>query len=67
MTTKKERLTLDLDPAFQRRLKAISALKRVSMRRYCEAAIDRELSWDEANGLGELLSEKLDHERFAEL
>ena len=27
METKKKRLTLDLDPAFQRRLKAISALK----------------------------------------
>ena len=28
---KKKRLTLDLDPTFQRRLKAIAALKGVSM------------------------------------
>ena len=67
MATKKKRLTLDLDPAFQRRLKAISALKGVSMRGYCQAAIDRELTKDEANGLGGLFSEKADHELFAEL
>lgn len=67
MSTKKKRLTLDLDPAFQRRLKAISALKGVSMRGYCQAAIDRELASDEANGLGGLLTDKPDHELFAEL
>ena len=67
METKKKRLTLDLDPAFQRRLKAISALKGVSMRGYCQAAIDRELTRDEANGLGGLLAYKPDHELFAEL
>ena len=55
METKKKRLTLDLDPAFQRRLKAIAALKGVSMRGYCQAAIDRELTQDEAHGLGGLL------------
>ena len=32
MEAKKKRLTLDLDPAFQRRLKVIAALKGVSMR-----------------------------------
>ena len=67
METKKKRLTLDLDPAFQRRLKAIAALKGVSMRGYCQAAIDRELTKDEANGLGGLWSDKPDHELFAEL
>ncbi len=67
METKRKRLTLDLDPTFQRRLKAISALKGVSMRRYCQDAIDRELTKDEANGMGALLSEKPDHELFAEL
>ena len=67
METKKKRVTLDLDPAFQRRLKAIAALKGVSMRGYCEAAIDRELARDEANGLSGLLSDKPDHEMFAEL
>ena len=49
MQAKKKRLTLDLAPAFQRRLKAIAALKGVSMSRYCQAAIDRELTKDEAN------------------
>lgn len=51
MQAKKKRLTLDLDPNFQRRLKVIAALKGVSMRRYCQTAIDRELTEDEANGL----------------
>ena len=50
MKAKKKRLTLDLDPAFQRRLKATTALKAVSMRKYCLAAIGRELAQDEANG-----------------
>ena len=67
METKKKRLTLDLDPTFQRRLKAIAALKGVSMRGYCQAAIDRELTRDEANGMAGLLSDKPDHELFAEL
>lgn len=52
MEAKKKRLTLDLDPAFQRRLKAVAALKGVSMRGYCQAAIDRELTRDEAIGVG---------------
>lgn len=51
MEAKKKRLTLDLDPAFQRRLKVIAALKGVSMRRYCQTAIDRELTKDEAEGV----------------
>ena len=57
METKRKRLTLDLDPTFQRRLKAIAALKGVSMRGYCQTAIDRELTMDEANGMAGLLSE----------
>ncbi|MDE2768220.1 MAG: hypothetical protein OXO54_06325 [Chloroflexota bacterium] len=44
------RLTLDLDTPVQRRLKAIAALKGISMRRYCQAAIERELARDEAQG-----------------
>ena len=67
METKRKRLTLDLDPTFQRRLKAIAALKGVSMRRYCQDAIGRELTKDEANGMGGLLSDRPDHELFAEL
>ena len=67
METKRKRLTLDLAPTFQRRLKAIAALKGVSMRRYCQDAIDQELIKDEANGMSGLLSDKPDHELFAEL
>ena len=67
MEAKKKRLTLDLDPAFQRRLKVIAALKGVSMRGYCQAAIDRELTKDEASGLDGLWSDQPDHEMFAEL
>ena len=89
MEAKKKRLTLDLAPTFQRRLKAIAALKGVthprlgphlsasaqshrrtqrrSMRGYCQAAIDRELTRDEANGMAGLLSDKPDHELFAGL
>ena len=51
MEAKKKRLTLDLDPDFQRRLKATAALKGMSMRGYCLAAIGRELAQDEANGV----------------
>ena len=47
MQAKKKRLTLDMDPAFQRRLKATAALKGVSMRQYCLSAIDRELVKDQ--------------------
>ena len=50
MQAKKKRLTLNLDPPVQRRLKAVAALKGISMRRYCQAAIDKELARDEANG-----------------
>ena len=67
MESKRKGLTFDLDPAFRRRLKAIAELKDVSMRGYCQAAIDRELTRDEANGMAGLLSYKPDHAFFAEL
>ena len=67
MEPKRKRLTLDLDPTFQRRLKAIAALKGVSMRRYCQDAIGRELTKDEGTGVGGMLSDKPDDELFAEL
>ncbi|MCY3912460.1 MAG: hypothetical protein OXG43_04345 [Chloroflexi bacterium] len=53
MAAKKKRLTLDLEPGFQRRLKVMAALKGISMREYCQTAIDRELTNDEANGAGD--------------
>ena len=67
MAAKKKRLTLDLEPGFQRRLKVMAAMKGISMREYCQTAIDRELTTDEANGAGGLLSDRPDHERLAEL
>ena len=67
MQAKKKRLTLDLDPPVQRRLKAVAALKGISMRQYCVTAIDKELAIDEANGIPSLPSSRSDSERFAEL
>ena len=52
---------------FPESAKAVAALKGVSMRGYCQAAIDRELTKDEASGIGGLLSDRPDHELFAEL
>ncbi len=52
MDVKKKRLTLDLDPGLQRRLKAVAALKGVSMRQYCQTAIEKELASDEADEAG---------------
>ena len=54
METKKKRLTLDMDPRVQRRLKVMAALKGISMRQYCLAAIDKELAQDEAAGVLDL-------------
>lgn len=67
MEVKKKRLTLDMDPPMQRRLKAVAALKGVSMRRYCLSAIDKELALDEANGVLSKRPARSDAERFAEL
>ena len=67
MVANKKRLTLDLDSAFQRRLKVAAALKGISMRRYCQTAIDRELTLDEVSDAAGILPGKPDHELFAEL
>ena len=67
MEAKKKRLTLDMDAPMQRRLKAVAALKGVSMRYYCVTAIDKELAVDEANAATALSSRRSDAERFAEL
>ena len=48
METKNKRLTLDLDPPLHRRLKAVTAIKCISMRQYCQSAIGKELAIDEA-------------------
>ena len=63
MQAKKKRLTLDLDPAFQRRLKVIAALKGVSMRQYCQTAIDRELTRDEAESESRMPFDRQSFER----
>ena len=66
MQAKKKRLTLDMDPAFQRRLKATAALKGVSMREYCLTAIEGELDKDEVDHTPEETARKPDHIMFAE-
>ena len=54
MEANSKRLTLDLDPLVQRRLKTIAAIKGISMRQYCLTAITRELSKDDAQGIIDL-------------
>ena len=51
MAEKKKRLTLDMEPPMQRRLKAIAALKGISMREYCLSAIEKEMAKDEGDGV----------------
>jgi hypothetical protein len=48
MEAQRKRLTLDVDASIQRRLKVVAALKGVTMRQYCQTAIDRELAKDES-------------------
>ena len=67
MDAQKKRVTLELEPAFQRRLKAVSAIRGMSMRQYCQTAIDSQLARDEASGVGASLPERPDHQLFAEL
>lgn len=50
LNEKKKRLTLDLDASLQRRLKAVAALKGVSMRQYCQSAIEKQLFQERSNG-----------------
>ncbi len=54
MAVQKKRLTLDIDAPLQRRLKAVAALKGVSMRQYCQNAIEQELAKEESQGLAVL-------------
>ena len=48
MEPKKKRVTFDLDAEVQQRLKAIAALKGISMRQYCQNAIETELAKESA-------------------
>ncbi len=54
MVAGKKRLTLDVDASLQQRLKVVSALKGVSMREYCETAIEREVDRDESQEIPKL-------------
>ena len=67
MAAKKKRLTLDLEPSFHRRLKAVAALQGVTMRQYCIAAIERELAQDESRLIAGSASGRSDAARFEEL
>lgn len=67
MEAQKIRLTLDLDSAFQHRLKAIAALRGVSLQQYCQTAIHQKLAKDEADAFEQPSSGMPDHEMFAQL
>ena len=64
-SVEKKRLTLDLDAPLQRRLKAVAALKGVSMRQYCQSAIERELAEDESGAAPDDWSHLSNAEYFA--
>ena len=67
MQDERIKLTLDLDPGLQRRLKVVADFKGLSVRGYCQTVIEKELTKDEANGRRGHLADKPDHEMFAEL
>ena len=50
MKSTRTRFTIDLEPSFQRRLKALAALKGMTMRQYCIAAIGKEMRVDQTEG-----------------
>ena len=64
MEAKKSRLTLNLDPHFERRLKTTAELRGISMVQYCQAAIDKELARDEPRSVAPL---PFDHEAIDRL
>lgn len=66
-SVERKRLTLDLDAPLQRRLKAVAALKGVSMRQYCETAIEKELAEDESGRALEESSGLSNTERLRQL
>ena len=47
MATARKRLTLDIDPDLQRRLKAAAALKGITMREFCENTLETALNQDQ--------------------
>ena len=61
MGAERKRLTLDVDASIQRRLKVVAALKSVTMRQYCQTAIDRELAKDESEVI---FGESFDRQSF---
>ena len=67
MEDKKKRLTLDLDAPLQRRLKAVAALKGVSMRQYCQTAIEKQLIQDNGKGTRRTISSNEAFERLCAL
>jgi hypothetical protein len=67
MQDERIKLTLNLDPDLERRLKTVADFKGLSVRGYCQTIIEKELTKDEANGRSGISSGKADHEMFAEL
>ena len=64
MATARKRLTLDIDEGLQRRLKAAAAMNGVSMREYCETALETALN---GNQLQDVPDPKSRRQRFDEL
>ena len=58
-----------MEPPIQRRLKAIAALKGISMREYCLSAIEKEMAKDEGDGVVPFTGARAvpTSERFAQL
>ena len=67
MEARDQKLTLNLKPGLQRRLKTAANIKGVAIDEYCYAAIDKELASDERNSNGALKSSQPDSKRFRAL
>ncbi len=67
MASGKKRLSLELDAPLQQRLKAAAELKGVSMRQYCQKAIEKELDGDEPAQVPNKRPQFSRAERFAAL
>ena len=61
MATAKKRLTLDIDPNLQRRLKSAAALKGITMREFCESTLETALNQDQS---GDTRESGFDYEAF---
>ena len=64
MATTRKRLTLDIDEALQRRLKSAAALKGISMREFCESALEEAVDRKQHQQVAERESRLRDFDEF---